>query len=150
MISAEASVSIARPPGEVFEFIADVRNDPRWHTDVLEADLHGDGPIGEGSTFEIKIKPAMGETGGTATVKEYEPPRRIVFDVHMGKLQPTTTFTVVAEGGGSRVTRHIDMQPSGLLRLMTPMVGGMMRKRNVGFLTNLKGVLESSSEFNRA
>src|SRR5262245_48865861 len=104
MVSADASVSIERDPSDVFEFVADVRNDPRWHTDVLEARLQGDGPIGNGSTFEIAIKPAMGETGGTVTVKEYEPPERIVFDVRMGKLQPTTTFTIVAESGGSRIT----------------------------------------------
>ena len=61
----------------------------------------------------------------------------------MGKRRPTTTFTVVAEAGGSRITRHIDMQPSGLLRLMAPMMSGMMRKRNVAFLANLKRVLES-------
>ena len=145
MVSTDANVLVSRPAADVFAFIADVRNDPRWHTDVLSARLQGDGPVGEGSIFEITIKPAMGETGGTVTVKEFDPPRRVAFDVRMGKLQPTTTFTVVPEGGGSRVTRRIDMQPSGLMRLMAPMMGGMMRKRNVGFLTNLKRVLESES-----
>jgi hypothetical protein len=37
------------------------------------------------------------------------------------------------------------MQPFGLMRLMAPMMGGMMRKRNVGFLANLKRVVESGS-----
>ena len=71
MVSADASVSIAREPADVFGFVADVRNDPQWHTDVLEARLHGNGPVSKGSTFEITIKPAMGETGGTVTVMEY-------------------------------------------------------------------------------
>ena len=145
MVSADASVSIGRPAADVFAFVADVRNDPRWHTDVLGAELQGAEPIGQGSTFAITIKPAMGETGGTVTVREFDPPRRVVFDVRMGKLQPTTTFTVVDEAGGSRITRHIDMTPSGLMRLMAPMMGGMMQKRNVGFLQNLKRVLESGS-----
>ena len=145
MVTAEASVSIARDHEAVFGFLADVRNDPRWHTDVLSARLQGDGPITKGSTFDITIKPAMGETGGTVTVAEIEPPVRVVFDVRMGKLQPTTTFTVAAETRGSRVTRRIDMQPSGIMRLMAPMMGGMMRKRNVGFMANLKRVLESGS-----
>jgi len=145
MVTADASVSIARPAAEVFAFVADVRNDPRWHTDVLEATLDGAEPIGQGSTFTITIKPAMGETGGTVRVREFDPPRRVVFDVRMGKLQPTTTFTVVDEAGGSRISRHIDMAPTGLMRLMAPMMGGMMRKRNVGFLENLKRVLETGS-----
>jgi len=143
MISADASVSIERSPIDVFTFVADVRNDPRWHTDVLDARLTGNSPVAKGSTFEIKVKPVMGISGGTVTVTEYDAPRRIVFDVQMGKLQPVTTFTVVPDGAGSRITRHIDMEPSGLLRLMAPFMGNTMRSRNVGFLANLKRVLES-------
>jgi len=35
------------------------------------------------------------------------------------------------------------MQPVGLLRLIAPFMGSMMRKRNAGFLANLKSVLEA-------
>jgi hypothetical protein len=51
-----------------FAFIADVRNDPRWHTDVLEARLIEDAVVDKGSTFEITTKPVMGMSGGTVTV----------------------------------------------------------------------------------
>jgi uncharacterized protein YndB with AHSA1/START domain len=145
MMTEEASESIARPAEDVFAFIADVRNDPRWHTDVLEARLrHGASPA-KGSVFEIKTKPFMGVSGGTVTISQYEPPRRLVFDVNMGKMKPTTTFTVTRDGSGSRVTRRIDMEPAGLMRLMAPLMGGMMHKRNAGFLANLKRSLESGS-----
>ena len=142
MITAEGTESIRRPAAEVFSFIADVRNDPRWHTDVLEARLIEGTTVDKDSTFEIKTKPVMGVSGGTVTVSEYDPPSRIVFDVRMGKLEPTTTFTVVPHGQGCRVTRRIDMEPQGLMRVMAPFMGGMMRKRNAGFLANLKRVLE--------
>ena len=143
MISTEGTESIARPAGEVFSFIADVRNDPRWHTDVLEARLIDGTTVDRGSTFEIKTKPVMGVSGGTVTVSKYDPPSRIVFDVRMGKLEPTTTFSVVPDHRGCRVTRRIDMEPQGLMRVMAPFMGGMMRKRNAGFLANLRRVLES-------
>jgi carbon monoxide dehydrogenase subunit G len=143
MIRTEGSQSIARPAVQVFAFIADVRNDPRWHTDVLEAKLIGGTTVDKGSTFEIKTKPVMGVSGGTVTVAEYDPPSGIVFDVRMGRLEPTTTFTVVPDGQGCRVTRRIDMEPVGLMQLMAPFMGGMMHKRNAGFLANLKRVLEN-------
>jgi uncharacterized protein YndB with AHSA1/START domain len=142
MISTESTESIARSAAEVFDFIADVRNDPRWHTDVLETRLIAGTDVGEGSTFEIRTKPVMGISGGTVTISAYEPPSRIVFDVRMGKLEPTTTFTVVPDGEGCRVTRRIDMEPHGLMRVMAPLMGGMMRKRNAGFLANLRHVLQ--------
>ena len=145
MISTEGTDSIARPAAEVFAFIADVRNDPRWHTDVLKARLIEGTTVDKDSTFEIETKPVMGISGGTVTVSEYDPPGRIVFDVRMGKLEPTTTFTVVPDRAGCRVTRRIDMEPQGLLRVMAPLMGGTMRKRNAAFLANLRRVLESEA-----
>jgi uncharacterized protein YndB with AHSA1/START domain len=96
--------------------------------------------------FEIETKPVMGVSGGTVAVSEYDPPSRIVFDVRMGKLQPTTTFTVIPHGTGCRVMRRIDMEPQGLMRAMAPFMGGMMRKRNDAFLANLRRVLEDKPE----
>ena len=61
----------------------------------------------------------------------------------MGKLEPTTTFTIVPDGKRCRVTRRVDMEPQGLMRVLAPFMGGMMRKRNAGFLANLRSVLES-------
>jgi hypothetical protein len=34
------------------------------------------------------------------------------------------------------------MEPQGLMRVMAPFMGGMMRKRNAEFLANLRRVLE--------
>jgi carbon monoxide dehydrogenase subunit G len=141
MFTTSGSTSIARPAADVFAFIADVRNDPRWHTDVLAAKLLEGTAVERHSIFEIETKPVMGVSGGTVEISQYEPPRRIVFEVRMGKLQPTTTFTIVPDGAGCQVTRRIDMEPQGLMRAMAPLMGGMMRKRNDTFLANLRRVL---------
>jgi uncharacterized protein YndB with AHSA1/START domain len=146
MFSTSGSTSIARPAAEVFAFIADVRNDPQWHTDVLAAKLIEGTAVDRHSMFEIETKTVMGVSGGTVAVSQYEPPSHVVFDVRMGKLQPTTTFTVVPDGTGCRVTRRIEMEPQGLMRAMAPFMGGMMRKRNDAFLSNLRRVLEDTPE----
>jgi carbon monoxide dehydrogenase subunit G len=144
MVSAESSIVIARPAAEVFEFVSDLRNDPRWHTDILEAQLTGGGSIGPGSVFAIKFKPFMGHSEGTVTVSEYSPPQRTVLQGKMGKMAPTITLTVKPEGAGARFTRRVDMQPPGLMRVMAPLMGGMFRKQNAGFVANLKRVLEET------
>ena len=100
-----STTSIARPAAEVFAFVADVRNDPKWHTDILEATLTDDRPVGAGSTFAIKFKPFMGQSEGTTTVASYEPPHRVVMTGRMGKMAPTITLTVEPEGAESRFTR---------------------------------------------
>ena len=85
----------------------------------------------------------MGQSEGTATVSEYEPPRRVVFQGRMGKMAPTLILTVEPKGQGSRFTRRVEMESPGLLRLMAPFMGGAFRKRNAGFVANLKRLLES-------
>lgn len=45
----ENTTTIARPGAEVFAFVSDVRNDPQWHNDVLEAQLPEGESVGKDS-----------------------------------------------------------------------------------------------------
>jgi uncharacterized protein YndB with AHSA1/START domain len=145
MINIEGSVWIDRPAEAVFSFVSDVRNDPQWHTDVLEAEYDVPGPLTTGTAFRVRFKPFMGQSEGTGIITAYEPPHRVVVTARMGKFEPVTTLTVKPDGGGSRITRRLDMEPAGMLRILAPFTGGMMRKSNAGFLANLKRVLEAEN-----
>lgn len=141
-VKVERSVSIARPPGDVFSFVSDIRNDPKWHTDVLEAKASTEA-VGAGTVFDVKIKPSMGVSGGTMTVAEFDPPRRLVFQGRMGKMEPRVSYAVEPEGSGTRYTRVVEIPTKGIMGLMTPMMKRMIGKANDGFLANLKRVLEA-------
>jgi uncharacterized protein YndB with AHSA1/START domain len=143
MITIESTEWIDRPVEQVFAFVSDVRNDPQWHTDVLEVEFDTARPLTTGTTFRTRFKPFMGLSEGTGTVTAYEPPRRVVLTQQMGKLEPVLTLTVEPDGGGSRITRRLQMKAEGMLRFMAPFMGGMMRKRSAGFLSNLKRLLEA-------
>jgi uncharacterized membrane protein len=62
-MKVERDISIARPPTEVFSYVADVRNDPAWHTDVLEVQSSSD-VVAMGTVFKVKVKPSMGVSEG--------------------------------------------------------------------------------------
>jgi uncharacterized protein YndB with AHSA1/START domain len=138
-----SSVTIARPMDQVFSYVSDVRNDPEWHTDILEVRPAQEGSVGTGTVFNIKFKPFMGQSEGSVTVSEYDPPRRVVLKGQMGKMAPTVSYTLEAEGSGTRFTRGVEMDPPGIMRVMAPLMKGMFAKRNAGFAANLKRVLES-------
>jgi hypothetical protein len=87
----------------------------------------------------------MGLTGGTVTLSEYSAPNKLVYAVDMGKMKPTTTFTVQPEGSGARVSRKVEMETTGMMKLMAPLMAGMFRKRNLKFLGTLKRAMESGS-----
>jgi uncharacterized protein YndB with AHSA1/START domain len=142
MARVEVSTSIARSPEDVFAFVADMRNEHQWHTDVLEAKLKGNG-VERGTEFWVRVKPSMGVSEGTFKIEEYRPPRATVLHGAMGKMKVRVTHSVEPEGKGSRFTRLIEVSPPGPAILMTPVIKRMIRKANLGFLANLKRVLEA-------
>jgi carbon monoxide dehydrogenase subunit G len=142
-MKVERSISIERPPAEVLNYMADIRNDPSWHTDVLEVQSSTDA-VEVGTVFTVKLKPSMGVSEGTMTVARLEPGRLVEFHGRVGKMAPTVTNIAEPEGQGARVTRRVEMDPPGAMRLMTPLMKRMIGKSNEGFLANLKRVLEGS------
>jgi len=142
-MKVERNISIARPPAEVFSYIADVRNDPSWHTDVLEVSSSTDA-VGMGTVFNVRVKPSMGVSEGTMTVSRFEPGRLIEFQGRMGKMAPLVTNICEQEAEGTRVTRRVELEPPGAMRVMSPMIKRMIAKSNDGFLANLKKLLEGS------
>lgn len=52
MITVEKEVLVERPADEVFDFLADVRNEERWNPNVLRIESEADGPLTVGGTFE--------------------------------------------------------------------------------------------------
>ena len=143
-MKVERSTTVARTPQDVLAYMADVRNDPSWHTDVLEVSSSTP-EVGVGTVFNVRVKPSMGVSEGTMTVRRLEPGKLVEFEGHMGKMQPTVTNLVEAEGAGTRVTRRVELDPPGPMKLMTPMIKMMIGKSNQGFLANLKRVMESTA-----
>lgn len=142
MIDVARSITINRPVAEVFAYVSDVSNEPAWHTDVLEARQTSEGPIGIGTTFLIRVKPSMGVSEGLEEVIGFELNRKQVLRGEMGSMRPTITDLFEPADGGTKFTRRIQIEASGLMRLMLPLVRPMIGKSNTGFLANLKRVLE--------
>jgi len=139
MINYESSTFIARPAEEVFEFVADVRNDRHWHKDVKSASVTtGHGRLAVGTVFDVK-----GMVSGTEEIITYEAPHRVgLKGGDMGKIVPTDIRTVEPVEGGVRFTRHIDVDASGFMGWMTNRLRAWAAKRNEQFVENLKEVLE--------
>ncbi len=144
MIDVTVSTTVRRPPEQVFEFVADMTNEPQWHTDVLEAERLTEGEVGKGTRYRIRLRPQpMSPPEGTVEITEFEPGLRIVSQSDMGNMKPTLTHVFEASNGGTRVTRRIQIGTSGLMSVMSPLMKMMVRRRNLEFVDNLKRVLET-------
>jgi len=143
MIDVTVDTSVKRPVGEVFAFVADMGNEPLWHTDIVEVERLTDGEVGEGTKYRVQFRPQpMSPAEGTIEVVGFEPNRRIVSRSDMGNMKPELTHVFEEANGGTKVTRRIQIETSGLMTLMSPLMKMMARRRNAEFLENLKRVLE--------
>jgi Polyketide cyclase / dehydrase and lipid transport len=78
------------------------------------------------------------------TVSRFEPGRLIEFHGRMGRMEPTVTNICEPDPQGTRVTRRVEIEPRGVMRVMTPLMKRMIARSNDGFLANLKQLLERS------
>jgi uncharacterized protein YndB with AHSA1/START domain len=141
MPEATGSVEIKRSPDEVFAFLAEGENDPRWRSGVL--DIRRKSGHGRGAIYEQGVKGPFGRrVPADYEVTAYEPGRRLGFRAIAGPVRPEGSYELTPLGAaGTRVTFALRCSPRGVARLMSPMVERTMRAE-VAQLDRLRAVLE--------
>lgn len=141
-MKVQVSTTIARPLSEVAAFTSDARNEGRWHTDILETSVTGGDGVSAGTTYHVRVRPAMGVSEGTGSVLEHGSDRT-VFEWRLGDLTSVITHAVAPEGGGTRFSRTVELRFPQPMRLASPIIRPMVRKANTRFVANLKRILEA-------
>ena len=145
----EGEVVIIRPVDQVFDFVADERNEPRYNSRMVRADKTSPGPIGRGTRFlaESAMLGRVVET--TIEFTDYERPRllgsmsrsvvRLIKPVAT-EIEGTLTFDAVA--GGTRMRWAWDVETRGVLKLMSRIVARAGERQEETMWGNLKHLLE--------
>ena len=124
---------IARPPEEVFDRMADARNETSWNSQVSRSELLSGEPIGSGSRF---VTVNRGKEYA-ATIATYERPSALAFDVSGGGMDITATFRLRPSATGTLLTAEWDMRPKGARRLvfaaMRPVIQRDVDRRSASF-----------------
>lgn len=141
MPEATHSVTILRPRHDVFAFVADHANDPRWRSGILE--IRRESGDGVGERWHQAMRGPLGRSiAADIETTELEPDRRLGFHGTAGPVRPTGRYSFEDDAGGTRVTFSLSAELRGAKRLMAPMVGKTM-EAEVRALDRLKHVLES-------
>lgn len=142
MPSAEGEVTIGRPVAEVFAFVADGLNAPKWRPGVLDISLESGRDLG--AVYRQGVKgPGGRRIAADYRVTAFEPNRRVAFEAIAGPVRPTGQFTVEDLSGSTRVKFALEAELGGIKRLL---MGGMVQKSmdaEVAALERLKAVLET-------
>jgi hypothetical protein len=140
MPEATNTVEIARAPADVFAFLADGTNGPRWRSGVIDVALKAG--EGEGAVYTQGVKGPFGRrVPADYELTAYEPERRIAFRAIAGPVRPEGAYELEPAGAATRLTFSLRWTPAGFGRLMGPMVAKTMRSE-VAQLARLREVLE--------
>ena len=144
IIKLEHNVVINRPIEEVFAYVTDIENAPKWKSRLLEVRRISKGPVGAG-TREIHVGKFLGRIFETIVeITDYEPNRKVGFKTTSGPLSAKGEFTFESVEGGTRVTLVAGREPSGFLKLIGPIVAHIAQRQLETDLAKLKELLETS------
>jgi len=138
----QGDVVIARPVLDVFDFVADERNEPRYNTRMVRADKITEGPIGVGTRFH-SVMTGAGGADMTIEFTEFDRPRRIAETTRMTNMDidGALTFEPVAEG--TRLRWEWQLRPRGFLKLLGPFIRRIGERQESRVWSALKTVMES-------
>jgi uncharacterized membrane protein len=142
MVRVEGEIVINRPVEEVFDFVADERNEPRYNPRMRRADQLTEGPIGAGTRFRAQTVSMGRPVDMVIEFTGYQRPRRLSESVHMASMELHGGLTFDPVPDGTRMRWSWELQPRGLLKLMSPLVARMGRRQEQMIWTGLKRLLE--------
>ena len=140
----EATTVIERPIEEVFAFLANGENDPKFRPSVLEVVKTTDGPPGVGTVYASTAKIAGMKSKREFKYTEFEPPTRIRWTELSKSLLtgPEGGYDLASEGSGTRVTIYNVLEGHGPGKLIAPLALRLARRGADDFGNAIKAWME--------
>lgn len=143
MSHIEREILINRPVEEVFDFLADGRNEPQYNPHMLCAEQVPAGPIGCGTQFRTEVTARGRSMEMVYEITAYQHPQRLAMRTIKAAVDVQSTETFEAVPGGTLVRWMWEMEPRGVFKLLAPLVSRIMGQRLDTVLTNIKRLLEA-------
>ena len=125
------------PPENVFDMLADLRNDTQWNSRVSRAELRSPEPIGLGSRFAI----VNGGSPYDVTITSYDRPSRLVFEAS-GKPDLTIACAFARRGDETELESDFDFRPRGALKVLFLLLAPVIRRDVPKQFASLKALCE--------
>jgi carbon monoxide dehydrogenase subunit G len=142
----QTSVEIERPIEDVWAFMLDPFNMPRWNLSWLGIRQTSPAPLGLGSTLQARMAIFGFEVPASGEIVEWDPPRAVSLSVRIGRIGSGFVHArLEATGAGTRLVRGADLEIRPLLRPLFWVAGRALRRRSASFDERFKRRLEAES-----
>jgi len=143
MIKFEKSVLINRPQQEVFDFVTNLSNDPKWQSSIESVEQVSDGPIGVGSTWRYVTKLLGRKNETEIQMTSYDPPHQSHVKAVSGPIPFENTHTFKEQNGGTLLTFTGQAEIGGFFKMAEGLAGKQLEKQIEADAAALKRLLET-------
>ena len=118
-----------QPIDDVFAYVADFSNTADWDPGVSSARRTGEGPIGEGATFEVQAVFMGQKVPMSYRIVAYEPPTRLVLEGTSSSSEARDELWFApAPDGKTRITWILDLKLQGAAALAEKVFAPMVHR----------------------
>lgn len=147
MLRNENRLEVNRPPAEVFKFIADLCNEPRYVPNVIETEKLSDGPVGVGAKYREVTRVMFGRKAvSTYEVTHYDPPTTFAFRGTSGRSTFRGRWVLEATDEGTLAKFTAEAQLAWPMKYMERVVRSSVAATFAVMGRNLKLVLTAPPE----
>ena len=141
MASFENVVMISRSIEDVFAFLSDFENVPKWNYAIVETRKVSEGPIGVGTIYQ-QVRSAPSQSEERFEVTAFDAPRYVEIRGQLGPFPSRLSYAVDATPEGTRVTNSVELELRGRRRLLGRAIVPRVRNAVAANLSKLKQLLE--------
>ena len=133
---------VARPPKEVFDFIANSDNASKIVQSVSSMVKLTEGPVGVGTRYRETRLMNGKEQQAELEIVEFEPTRKYAMQNVTEGIETVYRYNFQPERDGTRIDLVCEIKAKGIKKLMLPLVAAILKKEDGDHLQRVKKVLE--------
>jgi carbon monoxide dehydrogenase subunit G len=140
----DASIEIDASPEAIFPFLVEPDRLKQWVGGFVEARPLTTGPTRLGSKSIDVIREGNREMRFETEITGYEPPRGVTVRIQAPGMDAVSDYRLDGRGSRTRASHVQQVRYGGLLRVVGPLMGGMVRRKIREDLDRLKAAVEGS------
>lgn len=144
MITLDLSTLVDRPMSDVFTFISNPLNLPKWQSMIASIEQVTPGAVGVGSKYKVAAEMMGRKIDGLMEITTFAPPDKFGFTNQAGPMQVTVTVALKPVGTGAKIALHADGNPGGVFKIAEGVMAGQVKSQMEANLARLKSVLENA------
>lgn len=137
------TLDVAASPDQVFAVLEDPARAAEWQPGCTRMETATPGPVRVGTELRYFFEQGRREGKMLGQVTAMEPSERFTMHFTDKMMNVVVDFEGVPEGAGTRLTHTISVQPSGLARLMSPLIARGLPRQTITAMERIRDLADA-------